>query len=371
VAAAFHLALALVLVAAPLAEAQAAESVAVLLSGRADASGPEAILSGWAERRALPVLREAVASTPVPSVRARMEGARIAYRALQIPDALQALEAVAVEAAASGAAGLGRGDLVDAALLGAACHLLHGDETAAWDGALAAVALAPDRPLDPAAWPPRLVAEVKRAEVASVATSAVFWAVSVLPADAELFVDGEPAGRGASTLRLRPGRHYVRAERAGFAPAGHAVALAPGRSEDALQLVPLAPPTPRALWARATVGGARRALAAWVSAGADGEPLFHLALVDEQGLGAEATVPIGPGLVPAEIEAAADRLLPVKTVAFRAPRPIDTDGPRRRRLAWGLGLGIGAAAILAVGLGVGLGLGGPGFNAHVDLGPAR
>lgn len=368
------------------ARAQPTAAPVVVLWGAPDASGADAALTRWAQRRGLAVVRElpATAEATTPTAAATLAAGRAAYRALRLDEAARALDDAAALAAESGGAGLARGDLVELAVLRAACRLARGDEGAAWDDLLAAAAIAPDRPLDPAAWPPRLVAEARRAAMAL--GPAVSLELVVTPPDAALFVDGEPLARGTVATTLRPGRHLVRAERAGFAPRGQAIVVAAGVARARLTLSAVAPPTAAAIAARAAMArgeGARgEVLGAWIGETDGGGVALHLAAI---GVGGEprgaAAVALSPALTDGEVAAAAERLMPAPPSAPRAGgvAPSPTEDPaatakRRRARAWTIGgavAGAAAAVALAVGLGVGLGLSGSGLGVHVDLRGAR
>src|SRR5262245_31922789 len=91
--------------------AHAAEP-AVVFVGEADPSGADEALLALAKSRGLPAAREEISSL-AEEPRTRLKKAVEAFARLQLPDARARLDALEGEAAASGAAGLQRGELIE------------------------------------------------------------------------------------------------------------------------------------------------------------------------------------------------------------------------------------------------------------------
>jgi hypothetical protein len=111
------------------------------------------------------------------------------------------LEALTQPSRARQAAALSR-------LVGIAHHAL-GDLRAAQERFQLALALAPDAELDPALYPPRVVALFRRAQAERANEASVSMQIRGAPRGSLLFVDGRPA-RDSSAVHVLRGLHYFR-----------------------------------------------------------------------------------------------------------------------------------------------------------------
>jgi hypothetical protein len=351
----------LVLFVVAVGAAHAAEP-AVVFVGEPDPSGADEALLALGRARGLPVAREQTGSL-AEEPRARLHKAVEAFARLLLPDARARFDALEAEAAASGGAGFTRGELIELFASRAALRLTAGEEGAAWDDLLQVAAFSPARPLDPARFPPRLVETARRAAEALVAGGKLL--LSVRP-DAALYVDGLAVGRGQVEVVLPAGRHFVRAERAGFTAAGRTVEISPAGAQVALLLSPRPAPPSESYLARASQLGAHRVVGAWISARGE-TPLLELSLAEVATgrVRGRTSLELSARLGEATLAAALDRLVPPASIA--PPPPL-----WKRRWLWGVVGGALAATALSVGLGVGLSAQHvDGFSARVDLRGAR
>jgi hypothetical protein len=341
-----------------------AQSTAWVFVGESVPSGADEAFLRLGRARGAPVGRE-VPGQVGEAPRARLRRAVEAYVGLAFPDALARLRALENEVVAHGGAGLSRGELIQLFAVRAAARYNVGDEAAAWDDLAQVAAFAPARPLDPALFPPRVV-EAERRAAEALSTSGRLL-LSATPVDAQITVDGEVLGRGRVETIAAAGRHFVRAERAGFRAVGRAVSLGGDGAEVALTLAPTEPPTAELLARQGAVYGARRVVGAW-SGGAAGAPTIELALVDVPSaqLRARGQIVDDARLTTGALAQAVDPLL------ARDAAPPERPPWHRRPLTWIVVGSVAAAAALAIGLGVGLsGADRGGFAARVDLGAAR
>jgi hypothetical protein len=260
--------------------------------------------------------------------------------------------------------------LVDLFATRAAARGAQAAEAPAWDDLLVAAALAPNRPLDPARFPPRTLEAARRAAQSLGGT--VTLTVTAQPVDAEIIVDGQLLGRGTVTVARPIGRHFVRAERAGLEPQGRMIELTPEGTTLRLALVASAVADPVRLARSGALLGADRVLCAAILPHGDHAAL-SIRLIDNASahVANQASVEVDGQLTTARLADAIDALL-----STPLPRPTERPAPRswlRRGVILGIGAGLLGAA--AIGLGLGLGLSGQGhgagFSAHTDLGPAR
>ncbi len=347
---------------APVGAAAAEPSdTAFVFAGESDPSGADDAFLRAGRSRGAKVARE-VPGHLEEEPRSRLQKAVEAYARLQLPDARDRLDALETEAAATGGVGLGRGELIELFATRAAVRLAGGGEAAAWDDLLQVATFAPARPLDPARYPPRVLEAERRA--AEALTIGGKLAVSVLPVDASVFVDGLVLGRGSVEAVLPTGRHFVRAERAGFTAAGRTIEVGQTGAAASLSLTARPVPSSELLTRSAGLLSASRVVGAWIDTH-DGAPVLELSVIDVATGQVRARAQLETARVTSsDLDAVLGRLLPVSATA-----------PRRwfrRPLVWGLVGGVVAAAALSVGLGVGLSPGRVGgWSAHVDLQGAR
>src|SRR5262249_53969513 len=152
-------------------------------------------------------------------------------------------------------------------------------------------------------------------------------AVTTQPADAVIIVDGQLYGKGHVEVPRPAGRHFVRAERAGFVAAGRVVETGSGATgssatEAKLTLTPAPAPSALELARRGTLANGARAVGAFVGGGQ--RATLTLLYVDAAGrtLG-KSTLPVDDQLTSGALAAAVDALVGSvagETVA-RAPQP--------------------------------------------------
>ena len=295
---------------------------ALVFVGNPNPSGADEALLALARARGLVVAREALGSLE-EEPRARLHKAVEAFARLQLPDARARLDALEGEAAAGGAAGLTRGELIELFATRATLRLAAGNEGGAWDDLLQVAAFSPARPLDPARFPPKVL-ETERRAAEALAAGGKLTAI-VTPADATLFVDGLAAGRGQAELVLPAGRHFVRAERLGFSGAGRTIEVTPAGATLSLALSPRPTPPRDSFVNRAAQLGRKQAVGAWIGAhGATAE--LELVLLEVPGGQArgQTSLPLGPRLTDAALAAALDLLVPP---ASTLPAEADSQAP--------------------------------------------
>jgi PEGA domain-containing protein len=356
-------ALVLVLVAGAGA-AHATEPVAFVWWGEPDPSGVDQAFLALARRRGAPAVRETPGKPADEPLSARLAQAIALQQSLDFKSAIAAFDEVEREAVARGGGTLSEGELTDLYAHRAGAHAALGDEADSWNDLVEAVALAPGRPLDPARFPPRLVEAARRARE-SLSPPATL-VVTAQPPDAVIIVDGQLYGKGRVEVPRPAGRHFVRAERAGFVAAGRIVESGTGSTEAKLSLTPAATPSALELARRGSLANGARTVGAFIGGGQ--RAVLTLLYVDASGrtLG-KSTLPVDDQLTSGALAAAVDGLVggvAGETVA-RAPRPW-----WRRPWVWAVAGGVTAAA-LGVGLGVGLTAHDGGVPTRVDLGPAR
>jgi hypothetical protein len=180
-----------------------------------------------------------------------------AYGALELENALTALDAAADQVDRTGAAGLDPASLGDLFLYRGLIHAHRGDDARAWDDFVIAATIAPTRVLDPARFPPRAIEQHGRA-LAAVATRAR-GTVTLAPAACSIRIDG--AAVTTVSIELAFGVHWLRAECAGHAATGRRFEV--DRGELAVEVAgpALAPPTDDELVIQGRSAGARAVVA--------------------------------------------------------------------------------------------------------------
>ena len=192
------------------------------------------------------------ASAP-PAIAPLVQRGIAAYGALQFAEALAILDQARDLADRTGGAGLGHLELSDLALYRGLVQTQLGNTAAAWDELVAALVIDPTRVLDPARFPPRVIAEVERARVA-VEARAIAKLELAPPPSCTVTVDGVAT---AGKVSARVGAHWVRAS-CGDRPAwGARVALTAEGSRVAIGGTPYAPPEDAELVVQARVAAVR------------------------------------------------------------------------------------------------------------------
>ena len=346
------------------AGAARANELAFVWWGEPDPSGVDQAFLALARRRGAAAVRETPGHASEEPLTARLARALSLQQSLDLKGAITAFDEVEREAVARGGGTLSEGELTDLYAHRAGAHAALGDDADAWDDLVEAAALAPGRSLDPARFPPRLIEASRRAREALPAAGTLV--VTVQPPDAVLVVDGQLYGKGRVEVPRPPGRHFVRAERAGFVSTGRVVESSGATTEVRLSLAPATPPTPADLARRGAVVDATQTVGGFIAGGAHAN--VTMMLVDRAGhLLRRESVPIDADLTTGALGAMVDALIGDSERKGTPPPPVAW---YRRPLVWGLAAGVAATA-LGVGLGVGLGTQGSGVATRVDLGPAR
>jgi hypothetical protein len=341
-----------------------ADQAAFVWWGEPDPSGVDQAFLALARRRGAAALRETPGRAQDEPLSAALARALALQQALDLKGAVAAFNDVERDATARGGGTLSEGELTDLYAHRAGAFAALGDEADSWDDLVEAAALAPGRSLDPARFPPRLIEASRRAREALAPAGTLV--VIAQPADAVIIVDGQLYGRGRVEVPRPGGRHFVRAERAGFVAGGRVVESGAGTTEVRLALAPAAAPSPEELARRGALADAGRTLGGYIAGGA--HATLTLVLVERGGrVVGKSALPLDEQLTSGALAAEALALLGDEGARGVAPLPRPW---YRRPLVWGL-----AGGAVAVGLGVGLGVGlanrDSGVPTRVDLGPAR
>jgi len=341
-----------------------ANELAFVWWGEPDPTGIDQSFLALARRRGAAAVRETPGRTTDEPLTAKLARAISLEQALDLKGALAAFDDVERDAVARGGGTLSEGELTDLYAHRAATHAALGEEADAWNDLVEAAALAPERPLDPARFAPRLIEAARRAREALTMTGKLV--VTTQPADAVVIVDGQLFGRGRVEVPRAGGRHFVRAERAGFVSSGRVVESGGGATEVRLTLSPLAPPSAADIARRGALADASRVVGGWIGGGA--HAVVTLVLVDRNGAQlAKTSLAVDEQLTSGALAAAVDGLFGsgASDVAVVRERPWF-----RQPAVW---IVAGTVVVLALGVGLGVGLSGHdnGVVTHVDLGPAR
>jgi hypothetical protein len=163
-----------------------------------------------------------------PNVAALVRRGLDAYDGLRLDEARATLDEASLEIDRTGAAGLTATQLSDLFLYRGLVRAQVGDPTSAWDELVTAVVVDPSRVLDPARFPPRVVAELQRAQAAVAERPRATLSV-VTPPGCAVAVDGTPVAEpysprtSASSVAEVAGAHWVRVTCADHAPWGSRV----------------------------------------------------------------------------------------------------------------------------------------------------
>lgn len=314
------------------------------------------------ERRQAGVVVAPVQAPPPESLKPALAEGVAAWRAFRFADAEQRLGEVARQAGATGGADLDARQLSDLHLYRGLARLELGAADGAWDDFVRAARLDPTRVLDAAQFPPRAVAAYRRA-AADAAQSPRATLTLVVPAGAQVRVDGRPAGDTASVAL---GAHFVRVEAPGFTRFGGVVTVASTEERFAPPLEALAPPEGEALLALEP--GARKVLlGALVRSGSGWRFVARRVDRDTRRTASEES-PVVAGKSDALVDAALAALLdPPAVVSVPAPAP-----PKPKRTWWkwvAVAGGLAAAAAIIVPIGVVYGSPTPGGTAGGPIGP--
>jgi hypothetical protein len=194
-----------------------------------------------------------------PTRRAPVDSASIvrrgiaAYDALQIADAVKLLDDARVAADQSGGDGLSQSELSDLFLYRALVKTQQGDATAAWEELTTSVIIAPTRVLDPARFPPRVIAELDRARIAVAGRGTATLTIDAPPGCA-VVIDGIHAGTVATPRIV--GSHWVHVGCPDRAPWGARVEVTADSTLAARNAL-IAAPTPDEMLIQARTAGAQ------------------------------------------------------------------------------------------------------------------
>ncbi len=341
-----------------------ANEAAFVWWGEPDPSGVDQAFLALARRRGAAALRETPGRAQDEPLSAALARALALQQALDLKGAVAAFNDVEREAIARGGGTLSEGELTDLYAHRAGTHAALGDDADSWNDLIEAAALAPGRSLDPARFPPRLIEASRRAREALAPAGTLV--VVAQPADAVIIVDGQLYGRGRVEVPRPGGRHFVRAERAGFVAGGRVIESGEGTTEVRLTLVAAAAPSPEELARRGALADAARTLGGYIAGGA--HATLTLVLVERGGrVVGKSALPLDEQLTSGALAADVFALLGEQNAHGVSPLPPPW---YRRPLVWGL-----AGGAVAVGLGVGLGVGlanrDNGVPTRVELGSAR
>jgi hypothetical protein len=304
----------------------------------------------------------------------RLRAGIVLYDRLRQDEARAALDQAAADATARGAAGLTPAELSDIYLYRALCAHVRGDATRAWDDFVRAAVVAPGRVLDPARFPPRAVAMMRRASDEVAAAPRGTLSV-VAPGGARVVVDGNDVGPAPAQVAALPyGQHVVRVEHPGYAAWSGVVHLAAPAQRLEPPVRRLSPPDDAALAAVAREHGTTYALLAALNRH-EGEVRLEIRLVDQ--LGKRPFVERGRGG-----DAGAALARAVGAARVPAPRVTGPEGPPpppprlptpwyRRVWVWSVVAAVVVSASIAIPLAVVEGNPATAFGSRLDLGAAR
>ena len=200
---------------------------------------------------AAPIDRSPPAATPPDTARLIHLGIQ-AYDALRLEDAMAALDRARDAVDKTGAAGITTAQLSDLFLYRALVRTQQEDTNGAWDELVMAATIEPARVLDPARFPPRVLADWERARTTLADRPHAQLAVDA-PAGCTVEVDG---GEPVTAVTIG-GPHWVRATCPDRAPWGQrVVVVAPGTTLVASPAV-LSPPSDADVLIQARSAGAR------------------------------------------------------------------------------------------------------------------
>jgi hypothetical protein len=209
-------------------------------------------ITALARERNVPVIDRSPTIAKAISIDATVQRGIEAYDALKLDIAWQHFEEARTQLDATGGVGLTNTKLSDLFVYRALVRTQQANPEGSWEDLVEAVVVAPARVFDPARFPPRLIAEVERARVATAGTgvSVTFDA----PLDCELAVDGtQQMGREVSLLR---GAHWVHARCANAAPWGRRIEVSTA-VHVRIAAEPFAPPSQTELLVQARAAGTR------------------------------------------------------------------------------------------------------------------
>lgn len=240
-----------------------------------------------------------------PSPAARLEAAIAEYRAFHYAAALDALGALAQSTEAAGGGDLDARQLASLHLHRGLARLELAQTEAAWDDFVRAAQLDPGHVLDPAQYPPRVVATWRRAAADLAELPRAQLEVAV-PEGAVVRVDGRIAA-GSITVTL--GAHLVHVDADGFEPWGGLYTATAAREKLVPPLRPRQPPDGDHLAAAARAAGARRIVLGTVMRDVTGWRFVARRLDPEGGASAAEEAPLDDSSAERVVQRVLARLL--------------------------------------------------------------
>jgi hypothetical protein len=312
------------------------------------------------------------APDPPPLAPERRRAGLALYDDARFDEARAALDQAVADALARGAAGLSQAELSDVYLYRALCAYARSDEPRAWEDFVRAVVVAPARVLDPARFPPKAVAMLRRA-IAAVAAAPHGTLTVVAPGGARISLDGRELGTGPAVVpALTYGEHLVRIEHPDYATFGASVVLAAPAQRFDPPLRRHAPPDDLTLGEAARARGA--AFALLVAARREGgRDLVEVRLVDRLGVAHHSERGPVAALEPAVTRALAAAAPPRASAAASAPAAPPPAPPTwyRRPWVWAVAGAAVVAAAVATPLLLTSGGSSSALGATLDLGGVR
>jgi hypothetical protein len=191
-----------------------------------------------------------------------VSGAIGAYDALRVEDARSDLDRAVTALDSTGGEGIAPNQLSDLFVYRGLVRAQQGDDAGAWDELVIAATFDPARVLDPARFPPRVIAEWDRAKAAVAALPRATLTVDAPPGCA-IAVDAATAEPSTSVVA---GAHWVRVTCADHASWGARVAVAAPDTSIAAKPVAWLPPADADLAIQARTAGAHAVVVAEVHA---------------------------------------------------------------------------------------------------------
>jgi hypothetical protein len=298
-------------------------------------------------------LLDASASAPgAPSLAPALQAAIADYAGFRFAPAIAALDELQRLVDARGGGDLDARQLSEVYLYRGLARLELGPAEAAWDDLVRAARLDPGRPLDPARFPPKVLAAWKRA-VAEVAQLPRAELQVIAPAGASVRIDGHPVSGAATVIA---GAHFVAVDADGYEPWAQVVPVAgPQRIEPPLRT--WQPPDGDRLLALAREKSAEKVLLGALVRHPDGWRFVARAIAAADGKTVSDGVVVGDQPLSTQVLALARRLI---------PPPLSANAPTKKSRWWiwaTVGASVAAALVIAIPIGV---VYGSGSNGNVS-----
>jgi hypothetical protein len=262
------------------------------------------------------------------------------YAAFRFADALAKLDELARLADAHGGGELDDRQLSEIYLYRGLSRLEVGPAEAAWEDLVRAARLDPTRVIDPARFPPRVVAAYRRA-VAEAAQLAHAELEVTAPEGSEVRVDGRVLSGGATAVAVGP--HLVRVIAAGYEPWAAVVTVTGARERLQPPLRRYEPPDADRLLQLTRERAPARILAGAVVRGERGWRFGARLLSTADGKVVSDGAPFDDSPIAATVDRVVGRLLPIETTARPAAPPL-----YRRWWVWVAAGGVAAALAVVI-----------------------